>query len=200
MTGSESKTIEKPQVLYVNTPISVEFHNEGTEVVAIPILTRQFTDFIEFQGYRVSINNFNLKNPIQGSWSKLRFKLEFTPINPESVHSIKYPENIPFIRFVFTTKRYWEFIRDNNKDGLLSADINIEFYVNGNFKPWCREQMYANGVEILKDEMAANPQGHKFYELTSVDSASNYLTEDGTNFKPENQVIPCYTEYSKFYL
>ena len=78
------------------------------------------------------------------------------------------------IRFV--TREFYDLLQERKTKGVRSSDIEIQVYVNGEFKPYSNKQMEIHGYELINDSYVDR---HKFYDRNYIKYEDNYFDKDG---------------------
>lgn len=88
--------------------------------------------------------------------------------------NINEGDDLLMIRFV--TKEFYNLVQEKKTKGVRSSDVEIQVFVNGEFKPYSDKQMEIHGYELINDSYVNRP---KFYDRNYIKYEDNYLNKDG---------------------
>lgn len=122
------------------------------------------------------------KSIISGTLDVFNPQFTFEGDNPLYINE---GDEILMIRFV--TKEFYDLIQEKRTKGIKSFDVEIQVFVNGEFKPYSEKQMEIHGYELINDSYVNR---RKFYDRNYVKYEDNYFNKDGSE-KDNPTYITC---------
>lgn len=148
--------------------LSFETFINGSHSVGMVFLSKLL---IDKSNKNLVLSNFSSRSIISGTLDV--FNPQFTLEGPCSLH-ISEGDDILMIRFV--TREFYDLLQERKTKGVRSSDIEIQVYVNGEFKPYSNKQMEIHGYELINDSYVDR---HKFYDRNYIKYEDNYFDKDG---------------------
>lgn len=130
---------------------------------------------IDKSNKNLTLKNFYGNSIISGTLDVFNPQFTLEGNNPLYINE---GDDILMIRFV--TKEFYDLIQEKRTKGIRSSDVEIQIFVNGEFKPYSDKQMGIHGYELIK---SSHKEGCRFYERDYIKYENNWLEEDGSERK-----------------
>lgn len=167
--------IKSNKSLYVNM-IRFGFKYDGLSIETF-INRSHSVGMVFLSKFLIDKSNKNLvlkdsfgKSIISGTLDVFNPQFTFEGDNPLYINE---GDDLLMVRFV--TKEFYDLIQERKTKGVRSSDVEIQVYVNGEFKPYSNKQMEIQGYELINDSYVNR---RKFYDRNYVKYEDNYFNKD----------------------